>query len=229
MNTQTSRRLTSLSNTGAEQLPTLALGNGIAKLLQLPVQLASAVLDGVQQRSSGGCAIPAPCWEPRHAGDCALRLRPGQKAVISVHVTNCGWSRQIVTVTGLGRLAGWLSLSPTALLLDPQERATFAVLLKVPDDIPIGQRLSGPLLLRGCRDHFVRLDVTTSDCGGEAACDVAIDDCADNVHHWYDHFYCPRPCATQRMPDPVQQPGPAGVPDRAAPDPVTSASPRGAR
>lgn len=229
MNTQTSRRVASLSNTTAEQLPTLALGNGIAKLIQLPVQLATALVEGAQQRASGGCAIPAPCWEPRNAGDCAMQLRPGQKALISVHVTNCGWSRQVVTVTGIGKLAGWLSFSPTALALDPQERSTFAVLLKVPEAIPVGQRLSGPLLLRGCRDHFMMLDVRVSDCGGVAACAVAINDCADNVHHWYDHFYCPRPCNTRRVPDPGQQPEPASVLDRVVPDSVAVAVPRGAR
>ncbi|MEO7104470.1 MAG: hypothetical protein ABI311_13810 [Gemmatimonadaceae bacterium] len=217
------------SNTTAAQLPTLALGNSIAKLLQLPVQLAAAVVDGTHQRLTGGCAIPAPCWEPKHAGDCAMQLRPGQKALISVHVTNCGWIRQMVTVTGMGKLAGWLSFAPTVLVLDAQERATFAVQLKVPEDMSVGKRLSGPLLLRGCRDHFVRLDVTVSDCGGMAVCDVAINDCADNVHHWYDHFYCPRPCNVQRVPDYVQQPGPAGVIEKAAPNVVTAASPRGVR
>ncbi len=211
------------SKTNAGQLPTLALGNSIAKLLQLPVQLATAVVDGAQQRLSGGCVIPPPCWEPRHAGDCSMQLRPGQKALIRVHVTNCGWTRQIVTVTGMGKIAGWLSFAPTALVLDPQERASFAVQLKVPENISVGQRLTGPLLLRGCRDHFVRLDVTVTDCGGAGICDVAIDDCADNVHHWYDHFYCPRPCNAQRVP--ARDPRP--VPGKAASTVAAGATPRG--
>jgi len=24
--------------------------------------------------------------------------------------------------------------------------------------------------------------------------DIEIEDCPDLIHHWYDHFYCPRPC-----------------------------------
>jgi hypothetical protein len=25
-----------------------------------------------------------------------------------------------------------------------------------------------------------------------------VEDCPDLIHHWYDHFYCPRPCIEER-------------------------------
>ncbi len=186
-------------STTSEKLPTLALGNSLARLLMMPAQLATTVVDGLGERTAGGCAIPTPCWEPKHAGDCVMRLAAGQKATVRLHIMNGGWTRQVVAVTALGRLAGWLSFSPTALMLDPQEQATIIVSIKVPEGISIGQRLSGPVLIRGCRDHFVGLDITVDECNATNCCDVAINDYADHVHHWYDHFYCPRPCNNVRL------------------------------
>jgi hypothetical protein len=29
---------------------------------------------------------------------------------------------------------------------------------------------------------------------------VEVEDCPDLIHHWYDHFYCDRPC-TDRKPN----------------------------
>jgi hypothetical protein len=27
--------------------------------------------------------------------------------------------------------------------------------------------------------------------------EVEIEDCPDLIHHWYDHFYCERPCPSR--------------------------------
>ncbi len=185
----------------SSKLPTLALGNSIAKFLELPTQLATSVVGGALDRTSCGCAIPTPCWEPKHEGTCRLTLMPGNKANIRLHILNCGWRPQVVLITGLGKLAGWMTFSPTTMSLGPQERATMNVTVQVPDGINTGERLSGPVIIRGCRDHFVRVEVTVGECGlVTCGCDIEIDDCADNVHHWYDHFYCPRPCNATRQP-----------------------------
>ncbi len=187
-------------NSTTEKLPTLTLGNSMTRMLDVPARLAAAVVGGALERTSSGCTIPPPCWEPKHAGTCNLTLVPGNKALLRLHVMNCGWNRQIVSVTAIGKLAGWISFTPTTLLVDPQERATIVVSVQAPEWAKAGERLSGPVIVRGCRDHFVRVEIVVADCTTAACCDFAIDDCADRVHHWYDHFYCMRPCNTPRRP-----------------------------
>lgn len=184
----------------ADSTSTRALGGAIAGILEGPAQIAAALAGALARRSSSCCEIPTPCWEPRPAGSCCLELTPGTAATIRVHVSNCGWSRQLVSITALGKLAGWMTFSPTTLMLDPMERATILVTVHAPDSVKLGQRFSAPVIIRGCVDHFARVEVTITDCAGRNCCDVAVDDCADHVHHWYDHFYCPRPCRNLRVP-----------------------------
>jgi hypothetical protein len=176
------------------------VSDSMQQMVAAPLNVAMALAGAVVNRTTDGCEIPPPCWEPRHAGTCAFVLSPGAMATVRLHVTNCGWNRQVVAVTALGKLAGWMSFAPTALLLDPQERATIVAKVTVPDKVPIGQRFSAPIIVRGCRDHYVRLEVTVAECAEGNCCDVSISDCADHVHHWYDHFYCRRPCRNVRVP-----------------------------
>ena len=177
-----------------------AISGAIADVLDAPVRVATALAGALAGRAQSSCEIPPPCWEPRPAGTCCLELTPGTPATIRVHVSNCGWTRQVVAISGLGKLAGWMTISPTTLLLGPQERATVLVTVQAPATAKLGEMLSGPLIIRGCVDHFVRVEVTITDCTGRNACDVAVNDCQDQIHHWYDHFYCPRPCRTVRTP-----------------------------
>jgi hypothetical protein len=173
-----------------------ALGDAIAGLLQAPARMAGALAGSLTGCGPRGCEIPPPCWEPRPAGTCSLMLPPGSVARIRVHVMNCAWSRRVVGITAAGRLAGWMKLEPTTQIAGPQETVTFVVSVRIPDTVPIGQMFSGPLLVRGCLDHFARIDVRIAECAVPACCDIVVKDCPDNIHHWYDHFYCPRPCRT---------------------------------
>lgn len=190
------------------------LGGAIAGVLNAPAQIAAAFAGALTNRSSSGCGpslsscgspsfgslscceIPPPCWEPSPVGTCVFELTPGASATIRVHVSNCGWNRQVVAITALGKMAAWMSIAPTALLLGPQERATVQVIVHVPATAPLGSRFSAPLIIRGCRNHFARVEIAVNDCMGTGrnCCDVVVNDCADQIHHWYDHFYCPRPC-----------------------------------
>jgi len=178
----------------SDRASTRALGDTIAALYNVPIQLASAVSGGLASRQSQGCEIPPPCWEPRPAGRCQLDLPPGATATIRVHVTNCGWARQVVGITATGRLAGIVKLEPTTLIVEPQDQATFKVSVHLPDKVPAGEVLSGALLVRGCLDHFARVTVRVAECASATCCDIQVQDCPDHIHHWYDHFYCPRPC-----------------------------------
>jgi hypothetical protein len=180
---------------------TKALGNTVAALLDAPTRIAATLAGAAIKRASGGCCeVPPPCWEPRPAGTCCLDLAPGTQGIIRVHVMNCGWQPQIVVITALGKLAGFLSFVPTTITLHPQESGMMVVVVNVPATLKPGQRVSGPVIIRGCVDHFFRLDLTVSDCTTKKDCDVVINDCQDQVHHWYDHFYCPRPCSNPRNP-----------------------------
>jgi hypothetical protein len=181
---------------------TRALTDVISALLDAPARAASAFAGTLGQRATPGCEIPPPCWEPRPAGTCCLMLAPGSVATVRIHVSNCGWDRHIVGITALGKIAGWMKFEPTTMILGPQERAAFVVTLKVPDNIKPGLSLSGPILVRGCVDHFVRVDLTIAECAGVTCCDLAVRDCQDQIHHWYDHFYCPRPCRNPSIRDP---------------------------
>lgn len=171
-----------------------ALGDAIAGLLDAPARMAAAFAGALAKRGSQGCEIPPPCWEPRPAGTCVLALAPGCAGTIRVHVSNCDWSSRVVGITALGKLAGWLKFEPTTLVVGPQERATFVVTVRVPDGVKPGQTASGPLIVRGCLDHFARIEVGVRECAGQTCCDIDVKDCPDHIHHWYDHFYCPRPC-----------------------------------
>jgi len=191
---------------------TRALGDAIAALFAIPAQMATSLAAGVSRsvpsaRSGcscggatcarcgpAGCEIPPPCWEPRPAGTCRLQLTPGATGTLRIHVSNCDWTRRVVLVTAIGRIAAFLKFDPTTLVVGPQECETFRITVRVPDGVKPGECFSGPVLVRGCVDHYIRLEVTVADCAGCTCCDVTVSDCADNIHHWYDHFYCARPC-----------------------------------
>jgi len=181
-------------NRTSDRTDTRALGDALAALLDAPIKLAGAMSGGLVGRLSPGCEIPPPCWEPRLAGTCSVQLPPGSKATIRVHVMNCGWTRQVVMITATGRLAGIVKLEPTTLLIEPQSQATFLVSAHLPDKVKPGEVFQGALLVRGCLDHFARVTVRAAECAAATCCDIYVQDCPDHIHHWYDHFYCPRPC-----------------------------------
>jgi len=175
-----------------------ALGGAFAGLLDAPTRIAGALAGAMTRTACGPCEVPPPCWEPRAAGTCCLELSPGSTGTIRVHIVNCGWTPQIYIVTALGKLAGLLTFAPTTIVLGPQESGTVLVTVHVPNGLKIGQRLTAPLIVRGCLNHFARIDIRVSDCTRCSCCDIVIDDCQDHIHHWYDHFYCPRPCQNLR-------------------------------
>ena len=199
-----------------------AIAGMLASMLTAPAQVAAALAgaltngaataaaagtsscgcSGSSGFTTSGCEIPPPCWEPQPVGNCALQVTPGGSATIRVHVSNCGWSRQVVAITAVGKIAGLMTLSPTALVIGPQERGDFLVTIHVPTTAKPGASVSGPLIIRGCRNYFSRVEITVVDCvsGSSNCCDIRVNDCADQVHHWYDHFYCPRPCNQVRDP-----------------------------
>lgn len=191
-------------NRTSERATARAVGDAFATLLDAPVRLASALGDGLALRAPQGCEIPPPCWEPRLAGTCLVDVPPGGTAIIRLHVLNCGWTRQVVGITATGRLAAIVKLEPTTLIVEPQEQATFRITSHLPDRVRTGAVVSGALLVRGCVDHFARVTVRAAECATAGCCDLTVRDCPDHIHHWYDHFYCPRPCRNLNRKEVVQ-------------------------
>jgi hypothetical protein len=54
------------------------------------------------------------------------------------------------------------------------------------------------LWIQGCRLHFQRWIVKLGTISADTDKEVCVKDGPENLHHWYDHFYCPHPCLPQQ-------------------------------
>jgi hypothetical protein len=165
------------------QLPTLCALPQLALLPRLSACLTPA--------KGCGCEIPPPCWAPQPIGDVDSGACPGATATIRIRVTNCGATARTLTIDAIGT---GVTVSPSSLPLGPMERGHVVVSTALPPDADLGTEREVLVWVRGCHDHFLRWTIRVSrdrDCGCE---DVHVEDCPDYVHHWYDHFYCARPC-----------------------------------
>ncbi|HEX2093438.1 MAG TPA: hypothetical protein VHG28_13620 [Longimicrobiaceae bacterium] len=180
-----------------------ALGALLAAEVQLGRELLEAVglpvpdLRRVVRRKAGRCDIPPPCWMPRSLGECVGTAAPCQRACVRLRVTNCDRARRQVHV---GVVAGWkVEVSPASVVLGPFERATVEVCVHVPDSAVAGETHEMLVRVRGCREHYLRWTLRVGSCCDATSChEVAVDDCPDYWHHWYDHFYCERGCLPRR-------------------------------
>jgi hypothetical protein len=129
-----------------------------------------------------GCDVPPPCWWPRAAGEVTSFICEGDTATLRIEVTNCGPQRRSFSVEAPKDVTA----TPAQLDLGPMERQLVTL------------RRGGPgeavVWVRGCYEHFVRWTVEISSRGSSTCHEVRIEDCPDYRHHWYDHFYCERPC-----------------------------------
>jgi hypothetical protein len=64
----------------------------------------------------------------------------------------------------------------------------------VPADAATGQEYEVLLWVRGCQNHYLRWTLKVANRGASCCHEVEVEDCPDLIHHWYDHFYCERPC-----------------------------------
>ena len=149
-------------------------------------------MPGKSCKTRGCCDIPPPCWMPQPLCDCVSHVCPCGKATLRIVVTNCDpTSPRTVAVTATGP---HVKVSPAQIVLPPLERATFEAAVAVPDDAEKGTKLESVIRIRGCREHYFRWTVSVGTLGLDSCHEIEVDDCPDHLHHWYDHFYCPRPC-----------------------------------
>jgi|SRR6185295_1456158 len=145
------------------------------------------------------CEIPPPCWLPRSLGEARSFVCAGGSATIQVRVTNCQNETSSIQVAfAPGESQG--SVTPAATSLGPMERKKFIASFPAPADAAAGQQFEILLWVRGCTEHYLRWTIEVSKLASDTCChEIEVRDCADHVHHWYDHFYCERRCSHTRL------------------------------
>lgn len=155
-------------------------------------------LGALRLGTAGGCEIPPPCWVPEQLETVRSHGCPGATARVRLRVTNCGATPRTVTVRPTGPDAESVRVEPSAVTLGPYEEGTLTASVTLPDDE--GERkttaLQALLWVSGCRDHVLLWRIENGD-GCSTLHEVDVEDCPDLVHHWYDHFYCQRPCPSR--------------------------------
>jgi hypothetical protein len=155
---------------------------------------------------SGCCTIPPPCWMPRPLGECTSHVGQCKTACLRFRITNCDRVPRTVVVEATGPNSGKVTISPPSLLLGPMERGTVTACVAVPDDAKSGDESELLLWFRGCKEYYFRWTISVGTLGMDSCHEVEVCDCPDYLHHWYDHFYCPRPCPHDRTPGAIPKP-----------------------
>jgi hypothetical protein len=141
-----------------------------------------------------GCEVPPPCWMPRELPPVDSRACPGATTKLDLVVENCAAEAHSVSITVSGPDAGLVTVTPAILTIAPFEHGLFTATMSVPPGADHHWRAGVILWVHGCREHVLHWEVRTDERGCGTHHEVRVDDCPDYVHHWYDHFYCERPC-----------------------------------
>jgi hypothetical protein len=150
--------------------------------------------------STKSCHIPPPCWMPQPLGECTSHVSSCSVACVRLVITNCDRVARTVTVRAQGD-AKKLSVTPASVTIDPMDCAAVEVCIDIPADAPAGAKHKTIIWVDGCKLHYLVWHVSVGTVGFDSCHEVEVDDCPDYIHHWYDHFYCARPCSNQRGTD----------------------------
>ncbi len=191
-------------NTPTKELPVREIGNTLSELLKTQMRLGVQLMEAASQiqlpKSKSCCDIPEPCWMPVTLGDFESHACQGATVVIRLMISNCDRIPHNYTVTVAGVDAGMVDLNPTSLSVGPKERRQVLAKLKIPDDAKDNQAYEVVIWVKGCKEHYLRWRVVAGAPATECCHEVDIEDCPDLIHHWYDHFYCARPCFFDKKP-----------------------------
>lgn len=168
------------------------LGDPVERARQLATRGSALATAAGRQVRGCNCDIPPPCWMPQQLGSITSHVCPGATASVRLRITNCGISPRNVTVTATGAQASLVTIDPPSIALGPFDGGTVTATLRAPDQT--GEPLRVQLWAHGCRDHLLSWAVDVSSRGCSCTHEIEIEDCPDLIHHWYDHFYCDRPC-----------------------------------
>lgn len=143
------------------------------------------------------CHIPPPCWMPQPLGECVSHVSDCGKACVRLVITNCDRVPRTIDVRVKGA-ADLVTVSPASVTIDPMDCKEVELCLEVPRDTPKGHEYKSIVWVEGCKQHYLVWKVSVGTLGVDSCHEVEVEDCPDYVHHWYDHFYCVRPCFNQR-------------------------------
>ena len=168
-----------------------AVGGLIAPGAKLGMKLLGSIR--VPTRSCGcSCEIPPPCWVPQPLGEFTTEACPGNSGVLRLTITNCGMASRTIKVSATNAA---VTVAPASLTLGPLEDGLVVLSLDVPAAASKGQTQRSIVWIHGCKTYYLRWTVVVAASGSSCcATDVELEDCPDLIHHWYDHFYCQRPC-----------------------------------
>ncbi len=141
------------------------------------------------------CKIPPPCWMPREAGHVVSHVCAGSAASIWICVSNCGIEKRTITFDDAGK--GVITFDPATLVLGPMEEGEVKATFTPPASAGHceGGEHNAIVWIHGCKEHYLRWTLKNVKRGVSCSChEIRIEDCPDYLHHWYDHFYCHRPC-----------------------------------
>jgi hypothetical protein len=173
------------------------LGGGVARAMM--DGLGGAKLCSLRPKRSC-CHIPEPCWMPKSLGEVRCKLRAGDSGEICLSITNLDYRSHQYSVQAAGKDAGLVDISQAQFQLGPKERVCVAVTMKVPlvaeqDDQPCCcDQMDVLIWVNGCRNHYLRWVVQTTDRAKCCRHQVCVNDSVDYELHWYDHFFIKRQC-----------------------------------
>jgi hypothetical protein len=137
------------------------------------------------------CDIPDPCWMPKSLGEITCQLTAGSTGQVKLIVTNNDFRAHTAIAQSAGKDAGLVQFTSSQVALGPKERTTITAQFTAPQDAGTYEFL---IWVSVCSDHYLRVTVTVGDTDNACCYQVTVDDNPNYVVHWYDHFYCPRPC-----------------------------------
>ena len=138
------------------------------------------------------CEVPPPCWMPKDLGELRSVVCKGGVAVLQIEVTNCQARNADISVQAE---SNWpLQIEPERITLGPMERKCIIVRLHAEQDVCKSDCEEVLVWVHGCNSHFLRWQVEVKESDVNSCHKIKVEDCPDYQHHWYDHFYCARPC-----------------------------------
>jgi hypothetical protein len=143
------------------------------------------------------CHIPSPCWMPRQQREVVSYGVVGNEASLTFIITNESLSSRSIEVFTTTPLPG-LSFTSTNVSLAAMARTEVTLTYTVPTGTTANPGTEILLWIRGCRLHFQRWIVRLGKISANTDQKVWVKDGPENLHHWYDHFYCPHPCLEKR-------------------------------
>lgn len=158
------------------------------------------VVNWTANASAGGdcaCHIPPPCWMPRILRQIVGYGVVGNEASLTFVITNESMAARSIKVFTTTSMAG-LSLTSTTVNLAAMARTHVTITYTIPTGTTANPGTEILLWILGCRLHFQRWIVKLGTVSADTDQEAHVKDGPENLHHWYDHFYCPHPCLEQQ-------------------------------